>query len=140
MSIVFAAPPILTIEDLPGFTPADQWMVDDALAMAARIAPCLTTTLDPSVLAAAKAILRRSVMRWKEAGNGAVTQQTAGPYSQSMEVRNSRGLFWPSEITDLQQLCNDGVGGGAYEVDTMPPTARSGRRGYWATTTDWVPL
>ena len=32
-------------------------------------------------------------------------------------------MFWPSEITDLQKLCQASGGGGAFAVDTIGITA-----------------
>ena len=111
-------------------------MIDDALAMAARVAPCI---LDPdfAYVAAAKAILRGAIIRWNEAGSGAVVQQAVGPFSQSMDTRQTRrGMFWPSEINDLAALCAASTEGRAFSVDTMPSDAGLGVYGvdYWWST------
>lgn len=85
-------------------------MIADAQAQAIMVAPCLTKhTLTPQDAAYVKAVLRRAILRWHEAGNAGSTvthSQTAGPYteSQTEKVSSSR-LFWPSEISDLQTLC-----------------------------------
>ncbi len=97
-----------------------QAMIDDALALAARVAPCITS-VDFEHDAAAKAILRGAVLRWHEAGSGAVQYQVAGPYSQSLDTRQQRrGMFWPSEITELERLCADSQQSVAFSVDTLP--------------------
>lgn len=107
---------LITLDDLAPFAdiPADKAkaMIIDAEATAVRVAPCLS---DPSFphRDAAKAILRRAILRWNEVGvSGAVTSQTAGPFSQTMTTQPSHGLLWPSEITDLQKLCKEASGKG----------------------------
>jgi len=97
-------------------------MVEDAIAQALTVAPCLQdeTTLSAVQKASAKAILRGAIVRWYEAGSGAkVTQQrTAGVFSESETFDNSqqrKGAFWPSEITMLQGICK--TGRSAYLVD-----------------------
>ncbi len=112
----------LTLEDLEPFATIErakaEAMIADALALAAQVAPCIVTAefLYP---AAAKAVLRRAVIRWHEAGSGARTTQAAGPFQETLETRPSRGLFWPSEINELAGLCSDGAGGDAFAVDTL---------------------
>lgn len=82
-----------------------QAMIDDALALAARVAPCITDT-DFEYDAAAKAILRGAILRWNDSGSGALQSQQAGPFGQALDTRQPRrSMFWPSEITQLQQLC-----------------------------------
>lgn len=112
-------------------------MIDDALALAARIAPCILTD-EFAYGDAAKAILRGAILRWHEAGTGALQSQQAGPFGQVLDTRQQRrGMFWPSEIADLQQLCIDGdPHGGAFEVDTMPATAGVYGVDYWWTGPD----
>lgn len=83
-----------------------QAMIDDALALAARVAPCI---LDDTFAyaAAAKAILRGAILRWNDSGSGALQAQTAGPFGQTLDTRQVRkGMFWPSEIEQLQELCD----------------------------------
>lgn len=114
----------LDIFDLSPFAQIEeqkaQLMIDDALALAALVAPCI---LDDSFAhaAAAKAILRGAILRWNEAGTGASIQQTAGPFSQSMDTRQQRrSMFWPTEIEQLQELCKQGDSSGAFGLDTLP--------------------
>lgn len=112
---------IITPEDIAPFADIDpaklEAMIADAVAMAVRVAPCLETTDDLGVLAAAKAIIRGAVLRWNDAGSGAVTQQTAGVFSQSIDTTKARrGMYWPSEINDLQGLCRTS-GAGAFMID-----------------------
>lgn len=123
-----AAVDIITVEDLEPFAdiaPAKaREMIIDATAIAVRSAPCLRGTTDDDVLAAAKAILRGAILRWNESGTGAYSQEqmTAGSFSMnhSMDTRQARrGMFWPSEIESLQELCRAGSTG-AFAVDTAP--------------------
>lgn len=95
-------------------------MIEDALAMAARVAPCIITD-EFEYTAAAKAILRGAVLRWHDAGSGAVTQQQVGPFGQSIDTRQQRrGMFWPTEIEQLQDLCRGPEApSGAFDVDTV---------------------
>ena len=118
----------LTPDDLTPFAEIDeakaQAMIDDALALAARVAPCITDA-DFEFADAAKAILRAAILRWNDSGSGAVTQQTAGPYSQSYDNRSERrSLFWPSEIDALRDLCREGATTGqAFTIETAPLTS-----------------
>ncbi len=100
-------------------------MIEDALAMAALVAPCITDDdFDAGKAAAAKAILRGAILRWHEAGQGALSQrqQTAGPFSeaQMFDTRQPRrAMFWPSEIEALERLCRTETGGRAWSYDTL---------------------
>ena len=118
----------LTPEDLWPFAPdippdKAQAMIDDALAIAAVIAPCI---LEPDFAYedAAKAIIRGALLRWNAADTGAVTSQTAGPFSVSIDSSVRRnGMYTPSEIEQLQALCKANSGdtsGGAWGYDTIP--------------------
>lgn len=84
-------------------------MIEDAMATAGMVAPCIHD-VDFEHYAAAKAIIRGAILRWHEAGAGGVTQQqqTSGSFSQSTSIdtrTERRGMFWPSEIEQLQALC-----------------------------------
>lgn len=111
----------ITIDDLIPFSPdinpvKAQAMIEDALARAALIAPCINDADFPHS-DAAKAILRGAILRWDDAGAGVVVQWGAGSFQESVDTRQQRkSLFWPSEIVDLQGLCADG-GEDAYMVD-----------------------
>lgn len=97
-------------------------MIVDAMALAARVAPCILTA-DFAYAAAAKAILRGAILRWNEAGTGAVVQQSAGPFAQSVDNRQTRrGMFWPSEISELQALCQSSELSGIFSYDTVGST------------------
>ena len=114
----------LTLTDLAPFADIEpvkaQAMIDDALAMAERVAPCITTT-EFAYPAAAKAILRGAIIRWHDAGSGALQSQTAGPFGQVVDTRQPRrGMFWPSEIEQLQDLCKGSELSGAFSIDTLP--------------------
>jgi serine/threonine protein kinase HipA of HipAB toxin-antitoxin module len=117
---------LLEISDLTPFATIDEpkatAMVEDAIAMAVMAAPCLAIPdeLSPQQRSAAKALIRGAVLRWNDIGSGAVSAQTAGPFSQSVDTRQvRRSMYWPSEITDLQNICK-GVTEktGAFSVDT----------------------
>lgn len=133
----------LTIDDLAPFASIDAdlaaALIDDAVALAARVAPCITDD-DFAYAAAAKAILRGVILRYHETGTGAVQSQTAGPYGMTVDTRQERrAMFWPSEINMLQDLCRnaaDGTGA-AFQIDTTPTDARAG---YWSQPDTWVPL
>lgn len=110
--------------DLAPFATIDaakaQAMIDDALALAARVAPCILND-DFAHPDAAKAILRGAVLRWNEAGTGALQTRAVGAVSEGYDTRQQRRtMFWPSEITDLERLCADDAGAKAFAVDTVP--------------------
>ena len=117
----------LTLADLTPFAPDLSAtkavpMIEDALAMAGLVAPCiLDENLPESKQDAAKAVIRGAILRWHEAGTGAVSQQSAGQYSQTIDTRQPRrAMFWPSEIEMLQKICSDNsTGGGAWSYDTF---------------------
>jgi hypothetical protein len=100
----------ITPGDLTPFATIDeakaQAMIDDAMALAARVAPCILDA-DFAYTDAARAIIRGAVLRWNEAGTGALQAQTAGPFGQTVDTRQQRrGMYWPSEINDLAALCS----------------------------------
>lgn len=100
-------------------------MIEDAVAQAVLVAPCLAAPDDLAEhhRAAVKAVLRGAVLRWNDSGSGALTQQTAGPFSVTYDNRQSRRtLFWPSEIEQLQAICSQvtGASSGAFAIDTAP--------------------
>jgi hypothetical protein len=116
----------ITPADLAMFVEVDeakaQAMIDDALALAFTIAPCLNDPdLDDVKVAAAKAIIRGAILRWVDAGSGVLQGQTAGPFGVTIDTRQPRrAMFWPSEIMQLQKICKGGSG--AFSVDTVPRT------------------
>lgn len=100
-------------------------MITDTVAKAALVAPCI---LRPDFaenewkMAALKAILRTAILRWADAGSGALSSYSvsAGPFSQSESFDNRqyrRAMFWPTEIIDLRKLCLTTEPGDAYMVD-----------------------
>ena len=112
---LFDLSPFATIEEEKA-----QLMIDDALALAALVAPCILEDTFTHA-AAAKAILRGAILRWNESGTGASVQQSAGPFSQTMDTRQQRrSMFWPTEIEQLQELCKQGGSSGAFALDTLP--------------------
>jgi len=124
---------IIDVTDLPAAVQAAELvdvMVAGANAKASRVAPCLTWTGTPTTepapsadqLAEAKLILIGAVKRWAEAGSGALQSQTAGPFGVTVDNRQRTGFnLWPSEITDLQNICKTADDQkGAYSIDTAP--------------------
>lgn len=120
----------LTVDDLLLFVPSlneDQaeQMIADAEAMAVLAAPCLDdpdVNLTENQESAVKAVLRGAILRWQEAGTGALQSQQVGPFGQTFDTRQQRrGMFWPSEIEQLQSICGSDDKK-AFTVDTVPAT------------------
>jgi hypothetical protein len=98
---------------------AEMW-VNGANAKALRIAPCLEGHPTADTTAEAKLILVGAILRWEKAGAGALQSRTAGPYAETMDTRQRTGYnLWPSEITQLQDICKSGEQGKAYSIDTV---------------------
>jgi len=110
-------------------------MIEDAEATATLRAPCLpgllvapidetadALALRTAKLAAVKAVLRGAILRWVDAGSGAVVQQTTGPFSATIQPQARRSLFWPSEIEQLQGVCATQETGQAFAIDTVSAT------------------
>lgn len=121
MSVVLVDPPLLLPADLIVFDPGisvekAQAMIDDAVAQALAIAPCIAS--DTSVRAAAKGLLRRVILRWHEGGT-TVQSETADVFGRTLA--GSRSLFWPEEKTQLQELCRKPGAGSALPVGHFPP-------------------
>lgn len=121
---------IIQVADLPAALQSAELveaMVAGANARASRVAPCLGATDPPPTadqLAEAKLILLGAVKRWAEAGAGAFQQQTAGPYSVTVDTRQRTGFnLWPSEIEALQELCSTAGPASAFAIDTAPGCA-----------------
>lgn len=107
---------IISTDDLPADLVAKveasqlTLMVAGANAKASRVAPCLAGTGEDAPtedqVAEAKLVLVGAVKRWSESGSGALSQQAAGPFSQTVDTRQRTGYnLWPSEINDLQGIC-----------------------------------
>jgi len=122
----------LIVDDLLAFSPGIDpvkaaSMIEDAEALAVLAAPCLAA--EPSVtqpaltagqMAAVKAILRGAILRWDEAGSGALQSQTAGPFGQQLDTRQARrSMFYPSEIAQLRDVCGGTSPSGAFSIDTV---------------------
>lgn len=94
-------------------------MIADALSMATLVAPCIADE-DFAHPGAAKAVIRGAILRWHDAGSGAVTQRSAGVYQETIDSTTRRNsMFWPSEIEQLQAMCRTAGDGGAFAVDTV---------------------
>jgi hypothetical protein len=127
---------IITTDDLPASLQTVELvatMLAGANAKASRVAPCLTWTGEPDsttpapsdgTLAEAKLILIGAIKRWAEAGSGALQAQNAGPFGVTLDTRQKSSGYrlWPSEITDLQDICktpDDAPGRQAFSIDTV---------------------
>lgn len=100
-------------------------MLAGANAKATRIAPCLADGADPAPtadqLAEAKLILLGAITRWADTGAGALQQQSAGPFSVTVDTRQRGGYnLWPSEVEQLQAICRGTGTSGAFSIDTAP--------------------
>lgn len=126
--------PIVELADLPAgvqsMPQVDLWLAG-ANAQAVRVAPCLSDSADPvpttAQLDEALLVLVGAISRWAEAGSGAYSQVTTGPFAVTTDTRQRTGFrLWPSEIEQLQDICGGSVSG-AFSVDTVAvPTS-----GYW---------
>ena len=121
---------IITVDDLPADVAANalaQVWLDGANAQAARVAPCLGSD-DPAPteaqLAEARLVLLGAIIRWSQAGSGALQSQSALGFSQTIDTRQRTGFaLWPSEITRLQDICKAGDHGRrAFAIDTIGST------------------
>lgn len=134
---------IITSADLPSAVQSHELvaaMVAGANAKASRVAPCLTwdgTVADQPAptadqLAEAKLVLIGAVKRWADAGSGALSQQTAGPFGQVLDTRQRTGYnLWPSEIEGLQEICSNGPASReAFSLDTVPTSGLAGHAPY----------
>lgn len=134
---------IITPEDLPSLSSHEliDVMVAGANAKASRVAPCLASTSPaPSqdLIDEARLILVGAVKRWAESSSGALSTQTAGPFSVGLDTRQRTGYnLWPSEIQALQSLCSTAKSGRAYMVDTAPEGSGDG---YWSAPDTWTPI
>ena len=121
-------PVIITVEDIHVFNkdiPTEQAeiLIRDGLALARRVAPCIDDE-EFAFADAAAAIIRGAILRWAESGSGGITQRqmSAGPFAQNLSFDNRqsrRSLFFPSEITELQDLCKAANSDGAFGIDTI---------------------
>lgn len=120
---------IIAVTDLPtALQSADSidLMIDGANAIATRVAPCLASE-DPEPtedqLTEARLILLGMVKRWVEAGSGSIQQQTTGPFGMVVDTRQKSSGYrpWPSEVNDLQVICQ-----------TSDRTGKAGHVDMWA--------
>ena len=92
-------------------------------AKAERVAPCLAADPAQGVVDEARLILLGTIKRWAEAGSGAFSQQSAGPFIVSTDTRQRGSGYglWPSEVEALAGLCASVAGdeGDAFMVDMI---------------------
>lgn len=111
-------------EEVAGNALVEMW-VAGANARAARVADCFADGDGPAPtdgqIAEAKLILVGAVIRWAQAGAGAYQSQTIGPFGVTLDTRQRGGFnLWPSEITQLQDICKNGSESKAFAIDTVP--------------------
>ena len=119
----------LELADLTPFAPGidpdkAEIMIADAIALAARPAPCiLGDELSDSDIAAVKAILRGAILRWNDQGTGEQAQLTAGIFGYNPKGNQRVSMLFPTEIQELAAICGNTVTDRrkAYMVDTLPP-------------------
>jgi len=120
--------PFITPEDLRPFLPSvpdsdlQDW-IDDAVGIAVSIAPCISKPGFPHG-AALKAILRSAIRYNAGAGNGAVTQVSAGSFQKTVDTRQTQSgiLFSPAQEDRLRALCRPRAPKyGAYSVPLGSP-------------------
>lgn len=124
----------IELADLTPFASIDEAkakaMIEDAEALAITSAPCLNGELTPEQVASVRAILRTAILRWNDAGNGALTQETAGPYSATYDTRSTRyGGLTDGETSRLRSICSGG--GGARRVFTITQGAATPSHTPW---------
>lgn len=83
-------------------------MIQGAVARAALIAPCIVADDFAHEDAVTAIILDALVRRADSGGGGLITQQSAGPFSQSVDARSASNLFTAQERADLAALCRGG--------------------------------
>lgn len=98
----------LTPADLGAFEDIDAVkaaaMIEDAEALAINAAPSLLGDLNWWQKSAVKAVLRIAILRWNDAGSGALTQETIGPYSAAYDTRQFRYGLTDGEIKRLKTI------------------------------------
>lgn len=94
-----------------------------ANARASRVAPCLASTSPAPTddqLDEARLVLIGAIVRWSQTGSGAFQSKTVGPMSVTVDTRQRGGFnLWPSEITQLQEICKNGSESKAFSIDTV---------------------
>lgn len=116
---------VITVSEVEAFRPGldpgrAQAMIDGAVARATLIAPCIGAfEFGGPAEVAARSIIVGAIARWADVGNGAITQQTAGPFSQTIDTTQAvRNLFTRQEVAELRALC--GGSPAAYTIDQTP--------------------
>jgi len=116
---------LLTLADLRAIEPnlnddKAQAMIEDALSFARVKVPAITGTLTLDQENAIKGVLREQVLRRLANGDGNVQQQSAGPFSMTVD---SRTTLAPIVSDHALNRLRDILGvrsGSAFSVDTTP--------------------
>lgn len=84
-------------------------LIDLAEGQALAVAPKLSVLeLNPDQLKAVKGILVAVIRRWWDAGSGAMSSRTVGPFSQTLSATAVVGQLYPSEVKALGRLTGAG--------------------------------
>lgn len=82
------------------------WVISSTVSRAAQLAPCiLSGDLPDGEAEAAKAVLLDAIVRRYENTPGLNRTRQAGDLTESADATKLPVLFWPSEITELQNIC-----------------------------------
>lgn len=119
---------IITKTELPASVQAKDTadlMVRGANGQAKRVAPCLFAEGEDAPAAEkldeAKLVLLGAIIRWTQQGASGAQQQSAGPFAMTTFQNQSTGYrLWPSEITQLQEICAGGATATVGAIDTAP--------------------
>ena len=108
-------------------------LIEDVLAQAEIIAPCIVED-DFPYAAAARATLREAVLRRLDAGTGTLVtrQEGTGPFtrSETIDNRQQRVILRPADVTDLQRLCAQYTGSKADRLGTVNLDPQKGQIPY----------
>lgn len=86
-------------------------LIQDAEARALLAAPCLNGPISDAQRVQVVAVLRSAIGRVTERATRDDRQMTAGPFTVGSPVgeRQSRALFWPTELEELRAICVGGA-------------------------------
>jgi len=116
---------LLTLADIRALEPnvdenKAQALIEDVLSLARVKVPGLTGTLSLDQQDAIKGILREQVLRRYSSGDGDIQQQSAGPFSMTVDSRSTRTpILSKFAMNRLRDVLGTNTGT-AFEVDTTP--------------------
>jgi hypothetical protein len=117
---------LLTLADLRAMNPANldesraQALIEDATSFAVVRLPALSGALTVDQQDAVRGILREQVLHRYAHGDGNVSQQSAGPFSVTIDSRSTRApIVSDHALNRLREVL--GINAGyAFSVDTTP--------------------